>query len=268
MSPMQHMGMTWSVLVERVERSGRWSAWVTAEPALASVRGLEELVAVAGDSSDPGRADVFLAALVRLAAVDGGNDQDAAHAVAMLLANGAANLAGQLKNLSEDINQIVVGEVWLQIREFPWRRRRRAIAQNILMDARRAVLRDLGVDTRRCSRGVVVILVDTTAGGAATGDTSRLVDDDDVAGWGDELTLVEVLEWATFNDVVTDQDAAILLELASLEVAGAVRGLSSAAEISAVATRRGVSEKTVRRSRDRAVRCLADAQQAYLRDCA
>ncbi len=268
MSPMQHMGMTWPTLVERVDRSGRWTSWVTAEPVLASVEGLQELVAIAADIAHPGRADVLLAALVRLGAVDRGNDQDAAHAVALLLANGAANLAGQLRNLSEDIDQMVAGQVWLQIREFPWRRRRRAIAQNILLDARRAVLRDLGVDTRRCSRGVVVILVDTTADGVATGDLRRLVEADHLAGWGDELTLAAVLKWATVNGVVTDHDAAILLELAGLEVAGKVRGLNSAAEISAVATRHGVNAKTVRRSRDRAVKSLADARQAYLRDCA
>ena len=95
-----------------------------------------------------------------------------------------------------------------------------------------------------------------------------LVDQDQHEGPADELALVEVLEWATGNGVVTARDAAILLELASVEVAGVVRGLSSAAEIAAVAARRGVNEKTVRRSRDRAVRALAGARQAYLRECA
>jgi hypothetical protein len=243
MSPMQHLGLTWPALAERVERSGRWPSWVVAEPILASAGGLDEVMTIAADSAHPRRADGLLAALVRLGAADGGNDQDAAAVVALLLANGAARLAGQLRNLSGDIDQMVAGQVWLQIREFPWRRRRRAIAANILMDARREVLRDLGVDTRSASRGVVVIL-------------------------GDEFNLVGVLEWATGRGVVTARDAAILLELADLQVAGTVRGLSSAAEISAVATRRGVNEKTVRRSRDRAIRSLAGAREAYLRECA
>jgi hypothetical protein len=107
------------------------------------------VAAIVADRAHPGRADALLGALVRLGAVDGGNDQDAAGAVVLLLSNGAARLAGQLRNLSGDIDQIVAGQVWLQIREFPWRRRREAIAANILMDARRALLRDLGVDTRR-----------------------------------------------------------------------------------------------------------------------
>jgi hypothetical protein len=269
MSPIQQLGVTWSTLSERVERSGRWPSWVTAEPVLAEANGLEEVLAITADRADPGRTDALLAALVRLGAVDGGNDQDAAGAVALLLDGGSARLAKQLRKLSRDIDEIVAGQVWLQIREFPWRRRRRAIAANILMDARRHVLRDLGVDTRRASRGVEVTLVDTTADGSALDAASSRLDDQDLrAGLGDERDLPSVLQWATGKGVVSHQDAAILLELASLEVAGTVRGLSSAAEIGAVATRRGVNERTIRRSRDRAIRCLVQAREAYLRECA
>ena len=269
MSCMQHLGLAWPELAERVERSGRWPSWVAAEPALACVSGLEEVAARVGDRAHPGRTDELLAALVRLGAVDGGNDQDAAGAVALLLTNGSVRLARQLNSLSGDIDQMVAGQVWLQIREFPWRRRRRAIAANILMDARRALLRDLGVDTRSSSRGVVVMLVDTTRDSESIYVGSRSpVDQDQHEGPADEHTLVGVLEWATGNGVVTAADAAILLELASCDVAGSVRGLSSAAGISAVATHLGVNEKTVRRCRDRAVRALAGARQAYLRECA
>ena len=266
MSSMQYLGVTWLGLAERVQRSGRWPSWVAAEPALGSVGGLEEVAAIAWDRDRPGRANVLLAALVRLGATDGGDDMDAAGAVVLLLANGAAALVRQMGNLSPDIEAMVAGQLWLQIREFPWRRRRRAVAQNILMDARRGVLRDLGVDTRRCARGVVVILMDTTGEGSGAGGSRALVDRD--AGPGEDFCLVEVLRWATGNGVVTDADAAILLELADLEVAGTVRGLSSAAELRAVATAHGVSERTVRRSRDRAVRSLAQAREAYLRECA
>lgn len=269
MFPIQQMGLNWPSLEERVERSGRWSSWVATEPVLAGLKSLYEVAAIVEDRGDPGRGDALLAALVRLGAVDGGNDHDAAQAVALLLTNGAGRLARQLSNLSDDIEELVAGQVWLQIREFPSRRRRRAIAQNILLDARRALLRDLGVDTASRGRGIVVILVDTPAVGAATARRSgTFANHDPGVGLGDELTLLAVLEWATGKGVVTDQDAAILLELASVEVAGTVRGLNSAAEIRAVALRRGVNEKTVRRSRDRAVGCLVSARAAYLRECA
>ena len=269
MSCIQNLGLTWPTLAERVQRSSRWSTWAQAEPALARVSGLEEVVAIAGDQANPARADELLAALVRLGAADGGNDHEAAHAVALLLDKGADRLAGQLRNLSRDIDQMVAGQVWLQIREFPWQRRRRAIAANLMMDARRALLRDLGVDTRRCSRGYAVTLQDTAADRAVNGAGSRaLADHDPWAAPGDELTLVAVLDWARGNGVVTCADASILLELASVQGAGGVRGLNSAAEINVVATHRGVNEKTVRRSRDRAVRSLAGAREAYLRECA
>jgi hypothetical protein len=267
MSCMQHLGLTWPALAERVEACGGWPSWVNAEPALGCVAALEEVAAIVGDRSHPRRADELLAALVRLGAVDGGNDQDAAHAAALLLANGADRLAGQLRNLSGDIDQMVAGQVWLQIREFPWTRRRRAIAANILMDSRRALLRDLGADTS--SRGVVAILVDTTVDPARTRAGSRaLADHDRCGGSGDEVTLSAVLQWATGNGVVDAGDASILLELAGLQAGGAVRGLNSAAEINVVAMRRGVNEKTVRRCRDRAVRSLAGAREAYVRECA
>jgi hypothetical protein len=265
----QLMGLTLPALEERVERSGRWSSWVAAETALAALNGLDEVVAIVEGRGDPGRTDALLAALVRLGAVDGGNDQDAAQAVALLLTNGAGRLARQLGSLSDDIEEMVAGQVWLQIREFPSRRLRRSIAQNILMDARRAVLRDLGVDTAKRRRRLVVIPVDNPAVGVANARRSgTFVNHDPGVGLDDELTLLAVLEWAIGKGVVTDQDAAILLELASVEVAGTVRGLNSAAEIRAVAARRGVNERTVRRGRDRAVRSLVSAREAYLRECA
>lgn len=265
----QLMGLNWPALKDHVERSDRWRSWVAVEAVLAELNGLDEVVAIVENRSDPGRADAVLAALVRLGAVAGGNDLDAAQAVALLLTNGAGRLARQLGNLSGNIEEIVAGQVWLQIREFPCGRRRRAIAQNILMDARRAVLRDLGVDTDSRHRGIVVILAGTTVVGAGTAHGSgTLVDHDPGAGPRHEPTLRALLEWATGKGVVTDRDAALVRELASVEVAGTVRGLNSAAEIRVVATRHGVSERTVRRSRDRALRSLVSAREQYLRECA
>src|SRR5674476_1345417 len=60
MSSMQHLGLTWPVLAERVERSGRWPSLVIAEPALACVSGLQEVAAIAADRDHPGDADALL----------------------------------------------------------------------------------------------------------------------------------------------------------------------------------------------------------------
>jgi len=265
---MQSLLLVWPSLVERVDRGGLWSSWVTAEPALASAHGLDEVVLIVADRAHPQRADALLAALVRLGAVDGGNDHDAAVAVASLLANGSARLARQLRDLSPDIDEMVAGQVWLQIREFPWRRRRRCIAQNIMMDARRAVLRDLGVDTRLASRGVLVVPVDTTVEVPVIDSSSRHpVEFDYAVPVDDELTMAAVLKWATGNGLVDDQDAAILADLATVEVAGTVRGLNSWAELGVVGARRGLSERTVVRRRDRALQALIGVRERYVREC-
>jgi methylase of polypeptide subunit release factors len=111
--------------------------------------------------------------------------------------------------------------------------------------------------------------VDTTAVGAVTnGSSDAVIDQDPAAALDVEPTLLAVLQWAIDKGVVTDRDATILLELASIEVAGTLRGLNSGAEIRAVAARHGINEKTVRRSRDRALRSLVSVREAYLRECA
>jgi hypothetical protein len=261
---MQYLGVTWPAVSQRVEGSGRWRSWVVAEPDLAGVTGLRQVVAIARDQGNNRRADVILAALVRLAAVDGGNDQDAAYLVALLLTNGTGRLARQLKDTSDDIEAIVAAQVWLTIREFPWRRRRQGIAQSILLDARRAVLADLGVPTARSLRWGVVILADPTTDMEVAGSGMWAhFDVYPTVAPGEEYTLAAVLGWATGHDLVSHEDAAILLDLAEVEVEvdGMVRGL-------AVATLRGCCVRTVRRRRDRAVRSLVDAREAYLRQCA
>jgi hypothetical protein len=269
MSCMQYLGQGWPELVERVERCGSWPVWVAAEPALATVGGIEAVASTVANRADSQRADEVLAALVRLGALDGGDDLDAAWAVALLLANGAGALVRQLRSMSPSIDAMVAGQVWLQIRQFPSRRRRRAIAANILMDARRALLRDLGADTRTCSRGVTVILVDTNTVAVDSGGGLPALGGRDLCQEpADEPTLNEVVDWGIRNGVVRADDASTLVELAAVEVLGAVRGLNSAAEIHVVATRRGVSDKTVVRSRDRALRSLIAARQSFLRDCA
>jgi hypothetical protein len=77
--------------------------------------------------------------------------------------------------------------------------------------------------------------------------------------FGRQVRFSGVLAWATGQGVVSEADAAILLELASVQVGGPVHGLNSAAEIGVVATRHTVKPKTIPRGRDRAVRSLAQA---------
>lgn len=67
-------------------------------------------------------------ALVRVAAVDGMNDPDAATVLVHLLEAGVRRLVRQISELSSDAVPLVLGELTVRIRSFPWRRRTRAHA--------------------------------------------------------------------------------------------------------------------------------------------
>ncbi len=142
----------WPALTERVDPVHGLDRWAAAEPALAGIGTAGELAETVHNGGDPARADELLGALVRLAAVDGGNEEDAALLVAHLLGNGTRKLALQLRDLSADIDDLLAGELWLQIRTFPWRRRRRAYAKSLLPIARACWTGRASIRTTRTSR--------------------------------------------------------------------------------------------------------------------
>jgi hypothetical protein len=99
-----------------------------------------ELLAVWSEDGGSDRTDAILAALVRLAAVDGGRDDDALLLTLHLLSGMVWATVAELRDLSPDIVAVVVGELACQIRRYPWRRRPRAVAANLRAETRRAVL--------------------------------------------------------------------------------------------------------------------------------
>jgi len=66
-----------------------------------------------------------------------------------LLGPGACTVAEQLQDISADALELVLGELALQIRQYPWRRRGRSYAANLLMDTRRPVVKELCSHHRR-----------------------------------------------------------------------------------------------------------------------
>jgi len=275
MSPTDSLGVTWPALTERVDPVRGLDRWAAAEPALAGIGTAGELAETVHNGGDPARADELLGALVRLGAVDGGNEEDAALLVAHLLGNGTRKLALQLRDLSADIDELLAGELWLQIRTFPWRRRRRAYAKSLLLDTRLAVLAELRPYRNRAglSRVMLVDPVVTAADDDATADCSSLLDRPCVNPHDeDEPSLLDLLEWAQRTGVIDRADAALLIELMlaadgvneSDRRAAPGRGLNRADEVSAVAARHGVHEKTIWRRRARALSALRDASGQYL----
>jgi len=133
---------SWPALIARLNVPDRGLArWRGAEPVLADVGRVDGQFDLQGYRRD--RADAGLGALVRLAAADGGDDQDALVLLLHLLSGMVLSLARQLADLSPDIVTVIVSELTCQIRSYPWRRRTRAWAANLQADTRRAVLADL-----------------------------------------------------------------------------------------------------------------------------
>ena len=266
MSPTESLGVSWSSLISRVQPSGILARWAAAEPPLAGLVTLDELADVVHRPGNAARADAVLGALARLAACDGGDDVDAALLVAHLLANGSRTLAMSMRDLSVDIDDLIAGQLRLQIRTFPWQQRTQAIARSLLLDTRKAVLAELRPFRSRAG-DERVFLVDPIDGAALSGPTQSAWAGHDAEEY--ERELVDVLIWARSSGVVNQRDVVLLIDLVRAAARtdaedGVRRGLNVAAEIAEVAALYGVNEKTIRRRRDRALTALRRASAEYL----
>ena len=259
MAPSDYLGETWPDLCARIDAERGLQRWASVEPVLA---GFTELAAVAIDvHSSRDRADVddVFAALLRLAAADNGDDQDAALVVAHLMHKGSRAVAISLADLTPDIDAVVATELWMQIRGYRWRHRRHSHALGLKNDTRTAVLREFapardGEGRRRqvsLSPEVVTWLSDTQSDDTAeraTGAEREPADE-----------LLDVLAWATGNGVLSEDDVRLLLEF---ELARLPGGRTEAAATL------GLSERHIRRRCSRAKQRLHDARLAYLEHAA
>lgn len=244
---------SWAHLESRLDAAQAVARWAEAEPVLAGLTCVEELAELTRVGCDRDRADEVLGALARRAAADGGDDPDAVLVLMHLLADGVRVLAGRLADLDAagDILGLVAGQLAIEIRQFPWRRRRRAYAANLLLDTRRSVLREVGF--RRGSRVPVVpvglsippwwVALAKPAAGVDT-PTPR-------------MELVDVLAWAARRQVADPADLRLVWQLEQL------RGYGAAAE-ARVAAAWGVHARTVRRVRARTLAALQAAAPDYL----
>jgi len=96
----------------------------------------------AGRAVRQGRLVAWLVALAQ-------NDVDAAVVVAWLLLPGATRLANSLRDLSPNIDVLVAGQLWLEVRSIP-SAAGRFVAPTILRAVRRGVELGIGEYGRRC----------------------------------------------------------------------------------------------------------------------
>ena len=248
---------SWDVLVDRLVVEDAAARWGRLEPVCAGPVCLRQLAAELGRGGNPRRADEVLGALVRLAAADGQNDPDAVLLLLHLLSDGAVALAARLSDLTGDVLALVVGELTVQIRAFPWRRRTRAYAANLLLDTKAALWRELRPHRTRTFPHAGEVLVDPTDGERS----ARLLDRTTHGpGEHDELDLVDVLVWAERTGVVDAGDVALLLEVERARETGGPAQLR-------VAGAWGINERTLRRRRERTVAALRAASGQYLAAC-
>lgn len=261
-------GLPWPQLAARLERGGALVRWAEQEPLLAEFDTAERLRTALRSRRDPLAHDALLGALVRLAAVDGGGDEDAVFALMYALAYPARGIALSLRDLSPDIDELVMGQLWLQARTFPWRRRTHAYAKNLLLDTRLALVKELlPYRPRGNVRSVALSPFDPdTEWDATYASTTAHWDRHD----RDEPDLADVLQWAQHSGVLTAGDIGLLIDL--IEAAteaddGTARcggDVNTAAELAVLAARYERAPRTLRKRRDYALRLLRQSSQDYL----
>jgi hypothetical protein len=250
----------------RVRVAGEvWNRWTASEPALAGPTSLGDLATLRGPE-----ADKPLGALVRLAAKDGGDDELAGIALVHQLRPAVLNLMGDFARETHDVEAVVVGAMWESIRSFPWRRRTRAYAANLVRDTRGRVACFLrsGRHVHHRERHVFVLdWVGTQFHGMPYAETTE---------WEEPVEdLLDLLRWAERSRVLRREDLDLLRDLVAAgydvseqETPWMMRGSSSQLAVLRLAQLRGVSEKTIRRHRDRAVNALQRSVDRYLADVA
>jgi len=176
---------------------------------------------------------------------------------------GACTLANRLRTLDWHIDEIVAAQLWVEVRTFPWQRLRK-VAANVLMNTRAGVLRDCGAKSQlertdpTWNRTSPVDPWGTFWGGYAATRCERPTQP--------AQELVELLEWACQNKVITDDDRALLLCLVEAADSAATRrlgrgtgGLMANNVSEAVAQQWGIAPKTVRRRARRSMDALSSA---------
>jgi hypothetical protein len=240
----------------------RWPGWLERDSRLGAAGDLQTLrqwLRRAG----PDEADEVLHGLATLASVSGGDDVAAAGVLAWALLPGACSLAHRLRSVSPRIDEVVAAQLWLEVRTFRWRRRRR-VAANILMNTRAGVLRECGVHSQMRRSDPVwsrTRPVDPYGGFWAGYAARNTAAEDSPAE-----ELLDLLEWACDQKVITVADRALLLCLvAAADRAGTTRvhrggaGLMANDVSAAVAAQQGISAVTVRRRARRSLRALTQA---------
>ena len=233
----------------RLDAADTLRRWSAQEPALAAMGTVQAIREALQPGSDPARWDTLMGALLRLAARDGGDDADAVLLVLHLVDLGSRRLRQRFPA------DLVLGQLAICIRAFPWRTRTRAYAANLLHDTEKALCREVRPNWAR-HRGDEDQLVDPTGRDSVSGlhPLDRVVLPTPEA----DVDPVDLLLWARRTQVVDPRDLAMLVDYFSARGGGIVAGHDHVARV------HGVTPRTSRRRCAAALQALRAAGPAYL----
>lgn len=224
------------------EVRAEWPRWRDAEPALNVVDDIAALPRWMKQAT-PAERDAVLAALGRV----GRGDRRAYVALAWLLVPGASLVARRLRRLTDVIDDVVAGQVWIQICDHD-PAEDAYVATTILRRVERESMAELGMGElakRRDPTWARSVLVERY-------DETITADEPDDAGQPREQ-LVDLLRRALDSGALTDQDRDLLLDLAiAANLADAPlrrgrAGLTTPSVAQLVSEDRALAARTIRR---------------------
>ena len=250
-------------VISSLERSGKWAKWQQVEPRLAGFASLEE--AREGWRRRDERCYQVVAGLTALGSRRGGDDDDAALAVAVLLEEGVNRVAMTLADVCEidDVNATVWEEVKgaepqvdCHAATYLLRRARQRLSRPAAGMVSRVATTSL--DARTETNNSLVLGSHTDGAGRSDQDRDLILAGPDVEDPVEDLA--DLLTWAREVGVIDTEYIDLLIELLAAENDGMAR--EEAQRV--VGERRGVAMRTIRRRRDRTAARLRDAAPKYL----
>lgn len=242
---------SWTELTERLESEATVARWAATEPVLAGAESVADLLE---RWSDEATKYATLSALIRLAAAEGGRDDEALLFVLHLTSSLALMLAARFHDLGDRVLDAVVSALALTVRGYRLERWRAPVVDTLYWRTREAVVAEFRPKRRYTPEFVQIPTDDEGLG--------RVADAESYRRWTDSTVEFEDLAgWATGRGVEQAEiDLLVELEIERRQYR------SSANE--RVAARCGVTERTLLRRRARVLAELRALAPAYLADVA
>ncbi|MCW2530158.1 MAG: hypothetical protein JWM76_5018 [Pseudonocardiales bacterium] len=246
---------SWQELVRRIEITDALGRWAASDDRLFGLRSVErDLVPRLALGADPARADEILSALLWRAAIDGGNDDDALLLMMHLQSDWVWPLATRLRDLGRGMVGVIVSELACQIRTYPWRTRRRAVAASLRWDTRHAVLAEFRPSIPHHRHRAELVLAPFSEEWEATPLGRALPGPDD----DEDIDVMDLLEWVVQGGLDLG-DVALVIRTEQVRADASVIGADSI-----VAAEFGLAKRTFYRRRSRTLTALRAAGRDYL----